>query len=183
MDEIPETLDGPSLAKRLGISSRTLRSWVVAGCIPAPPPRGHNTRYDRARIVIAHAVASLRRDGVPLPHIPRFLAKKTDAELREIGGLPAPRVPGPPPALPPNASAPQPPSEDASLVGTVVRPDALAVQDGLAPRDEPGTDGVPIGAEWRRIELLPGLELHVRADASPFVHGLAAAIASGRFAK
>ena len=130
MDDAPETLDGPSLAKRLGISSRTLRSWVVAGCIPAPPPRGHNTRYDRARIVIAHAVASLRRDGVPLPHIPRFLAKKTDAELREIGGLPAPRVPGPPPALPPNASAPQPPAEDASASGRTTVPTRLASSEG-----------------------------------------------------
>jgi DNA-binding transcriptional MerR regulator len=39
-----------------------------------------------------------------------------------------------------------------------------------APRDAPAAD---IGQAWRRVELLPGLELHVRADAGAVVHRLA----------
>jgi hypothetical protein len=48
---------------------------------------------------------------------------------------------------------------------------------------EPMVEAAGLGVEWRRIELLPGLELHLRHDASPFAQGLAAAIASGRFVK
>lgn len=201
-DDVPDSLDAPALAARLGIPLRTLQTWLKAGVIPRPPP-GPRARFSRASIVIAHAVAALRRDGIGLPQIAHFLAKKGDAQLREIAGLtpaqarrgvpalPAPRTPR---ALPPEAT----PSSAGKLVSS--RP--------AAPRggDEPGAPGEPLavlpapidahdgepggtesaalaGSEWRRIELLPGLELHVRKDASPFVQGLAAAIAAGRFAK
>ncbi|AKF04913.1 helix-turn-helix domain-containing protein [Sandaracinus amylolyticus] len=192
MDDVPEALEAAVLAKRLGVSTRTLRAWMQAGALPRPRARGHLTRFDRKQIVIAYAVAALRRDGVPLPHIARFLTNKTDAELREIGGLPAPRepaaLPPPPPtrALPSDGT-PSAPARDGAGRGSgienVVSTESLAVQSALAPRDEPSSTGVPIGAVWRRIELLPGLELHVRADAPPFVHGIAAAIAAGRFSK
>jgi DNA-binding transcriptional MerR regulator len=181
MDDVPEQLEPAALAARLGISDRTLRSWVKAGLIPRPPAHGHLTRFERRAIVIAHAVAALRRDGISLPQIARFLAKKSELELREIGGLPPPRST---PLLHADAQSGGGESETGLVSGNVVsRPDALALQGSLASREGPSGPGVPIGSEWRRIELLPGLELHVRADASPFVHGLAAAIAAGRFSK
>lgn len=186
MDDVPESLTGDELAKRLGVSVRTLRSWMQAHALPRPPARGRLTRFDRKLIVIAHAIAALRRDGVPLAHIPRFLAKKSDRELREIGGVPQPREPAalpPPPkrrALPPNVTSPPEAGRVELDAPSVVSSEELARQGAIASR-EPGTSGGPIGAVWRRIELLPGLELHVRADATAFVHGVAAAIVSGRF--
>lgn len=45
-----------------------------------------------------------------------------------------------------------------------------------APRDGGGATGADIGQAWRRVELLPGLELHVRADAGAVVHRLAGEI-------
>lgn len=37
-------------------------------------------------------------------------------------------------------------------------------------------DTAEIGRAWRRVELMPGLELHVRADAGAVVHRMAAEI-------
>jgi DNA-binding transcriptional MerR regulator len=193
IDDVPDALDGNELAKRLGVSVRTLRSWMQARALPRPPARGHLTRFDRRLIVIAHAVAALRRDGVPLANIPRFLANKGERELREIGGLPPVRSSGPPPALPPPRTAHALPSDASSrnseteygahLRTSVVSSDELARSGRLASRDDEHSAGIPAGAVWRRIELLPGLEIHMREDASAFVHGIVAAIMSGRFGK
>lgn len=182
MDEVPESLDPPALAARLGISLRTLRSWIKAGAVPSPIG-GARPHFARAAILCAHAVLALRRDGIGLPEIARFLHKKTEAELREIGGLPPETRRGmralPAPqkvrgALPADATATAPSPMASGRVEPLTVLDPGAEHEGSAAM---------AGSEWRRIELLPGLELHVRKDASGFVQGLAAAIAAGRFAK
>lgn len=201
-NEVPESLDARALAARLGVSTRTLRSWTTAGVLPQPEGTGAAARYGRALIVRAHAIAALRRDGVPLDRIARFLGRKSEALLRELGGLPplprkrgTPALPAPrtPRALPSGGTSSgaeearrrEQPGDDELVAPSVVpRAESLAVQGSITTHeDDAGGAGAPVGSEWRRIELLPGLELHVRADASPFVHGLAAAIAAGRFPK
>lgn len=195
-DQVPESMDATALAARLGIPLRTLQAWLKAGVVPRPPP-GPRARFDRAAIVTAHAVAALRRDGIALPQIAQFLAKKREPELREIGGLPpapgrrgVPALPAPrePRALPSEGTP-----SSAGKLAVPEEPEGLPPGGPLALRGTPleahetaggpGGSGALSGSEWRRIELLPGLELHVRKDASAFVQGLAAAIAAGRFAK
>jgi DNA-binding transcriptional MerR regulator len=175
-------IDAAELCHQLGIKERTLRSWLQVGVVPRPPYRGIHTRFPPASVVIAHAVAALRRTNVPLAKIKSFLANKTPTELREIAGLP----PAPPPSEPPrqlpkdaSPSAPQPLVKEE----VVLRGDPLVLPEApLVPHEETH-QGAYAGHEWRRIELLPGLELHVQKDAPAFVQGLASAIASGRFAK
>jgi DNA-binding transcriptional MerR regulator len=192
MNDVPDSLDSFALADRLGISVRTLRSWIKARVLPRPPRQGHGNRFDRAAIVRAHAVAALRRDGVPLPHIARFLAQKGDVELRELGGLsPAPPPRPPIAALPADASPAPERAARPSTPEPAVAPLPAAVPEtavdapesslpirATAPRET--TAKPALGTEWRRIELVPGLELHVRADAPAIVQNLAAAIAQGR---
>jgi DNA-binding transcriptional MerR regulator len=178
-DPVPSELRPEVLADRLGVNVRTLRTWIRAGLVPRPPYHGHKTRFDRAGIVRAYAVAALRRDGVPFEHVRRFIKQKSDAQLREIGGLPPAPVAEPEPAPPPPVAPPierAPPALPAenvrALEGDVV-PHATLHEEPIGPH----------GSTWRRIELMPGLELHIRSDASPFAQGLAAAIASGRLPK
>ncbi|AUX27500.1 hypothetical protein SOCEGT47_080910 [Sorangium cellulosum] len=45
-----------------------------------------------------------------------------------------------------------------------------------APGAAERADAAEIGRAWRRVELMPGLELHVRADAGAVVHRMAAEI-------
>lgn len=176
----PEGIDAAELCTRLGIKERTLRSWIHAGVVPRPPYRGAHTRFDAAAVLIAHAVAALRRTNVPLGKIREWLAKKSPTELREIAGLP----PEPEPPKEPPRQLPSDASPPAVAEGEVVlRGDPIALPESpLGPHAEV-SGGAMAGSEWRRIELLPGLELHVQKSASAFVHGLASAIASGRFAK
>ena len=172
-------IDAAELCKRLGIKERTLRSWIQAGVVPRPPYRGTQTRFGAAAVLIAHAVAALRRSRVPLTKIKPWLLKKTQAELREIAGLPEP---SPPPRQLPRDASPRMASS-ASIEEVVLRGDPLTLPPATLDGHEDSAGGAIAGSEWRRIELLPGLELHVQKDASAFVHGLASAIASGRFAK
>jgi DNA-binding transcriptional MerR regulator len=173
-------IDAAELCRQLGIKERTLRSWIHAGVVPRPPYRGTQTRFDAAAVLMAHAVASLRRDRVPLTKIKPWLAKKTPAELREIAGLP-PETP--PRQLPSDASPPAPVASPPVVNEVVLRGDPLVLPETPLTSHEEVHQGAFAGHEWRRIELLPGLELHVQKDASAFVQGLASAIASGRFAK
>lgn len=189
MDDVPEALDSFALAERLGISVRTLRSWIQARVLPRPPRQGHGTRFDRAAIVRAHAVAALRRDRVPLPLVARYLTGKSDRELRELGGLPP--APGAPRALPADSSTPREPNTAMAPTPRRDQSRSLPADATPHPSDSVVVDDPPIdahhepalGSAWRRIELVPGLELHVRSDAPAFVHSLAAAIASGRWTK
>lgn len=174
-------IDAAELCSQLGIKERTLRSWIQAGVVPRPPYRGTQTRFGPAAVLMAHAVAALRRSRVPLVKIKSWLAKKTQTELREIAGLP-PEAPAVPRQLPSDAS-PSPPHPIAPDQEVVLRGEPLALPETPLGAHDETHQGAIAGSEWRRIELLPGLELHVQKDASAFVHGLASAIASGRFAK
>ncbi len=175
MYKLPEDLE--SKYRFVTLASRRAEQ-LQAGAVPRPPYRGTQTRFGPAAVLVAHAVAALRRSRVPLQKIKPWLAKKTPAELREIAGLPPEPPPPAPRQLPRDASPP-------SVVDEVVlRGDPLVLPETpLRPHEEEARQGAIAGSEWRRIELLPGLELHVQKDASAFVHGLASAIASGRFAK
>ncbi len=56
--------------------------------------------------------------------------------------------------------------------------EALAQRHGYAPKPAEATAGALPGASpWERLELLPGLELHVASTASAFVRRVAAEVA------
>lgn len=55
-----------------------------------------------------------------------------------------------------------------------VLPPELA--ESAAPGAGERADAAELGRAWRRVELMPGLELHVRADAGAVVHRMAVEI-------
>lgn len=54
--------------------------------------------------------------------------------------------------------------------------EALAQRHGYAPKPAEAS-ALPGASPWERVELLPGLELHVAASASAFVRRVAAEVA------
>lgn len=149
------------LCALLGVRPRTLRSWIRAGLVPRPPFRGRATEYSDAAVLRAQAVAALRRENLPIALVRRQVSRATPDELRAIAGIAPPPAPAPVVIAPPPPPPPEPEPEPAPPPAEV--------------------SAAPPGAAWRRIELVPGLELHVREDAGPLALRIASDIAAARW--
>ncbi len=128
------------------ITPRSLKRWIAAGIVEAPEFRGRATRYTPRQYAQARAAAALFAEGRRTREVARATSRASLATLHELAPLP-------PPAPPPPASPPPTPTPSSAL------PAALATM-------------VPL----RALELLPGLTLTLRDDATPFVAQVAAEI-------
>ncbi len=92
------------LAKRAGITPRTVRYYVQRGLLPAPRFRGPVTGYQEENLVRLQAIRRLQERFLPLA-IKLELQRMTAEQIRELakGGTP------PPLAAPRPAIAPDPP--------------------------------------------------------------------------
>jgi DNA-binding transcriptional MerR regulator len=153
------------LAAEAGVSPRTVRYYVQRGLLPPPTFRGPDTSYGREHLLRLKAIRRLQARYLPLDEIQRELAGLGEEELERLAdgkhGGPGAREPeaGPDRAVP---SAHPPPDPSAGRV-PVPRPQPPRAPAPPAPPASP-TPGAE-GRAYRRIELLPGLELHLGADA------------------
>lgn len=167
--------DIQQLCAEVGVSDRTLRTWIKARILPRPDPAGSQTVYGESFYLRAMAAKALRTKNQRLSHIRAQLAEQTDDALRAIAGLEPPAAelalaPAPDPAValtPAPAPEPTPPAP-APALAPAAAPIAAAPSPPEAPR-------------WRRIEVFPGVELHVRDDAGPFAQRIADDIAAARW--
>jgi DNA-binding transcriptional MerR regulator len=136
------------LAAIVGVTPRAIRFYVERGLLKAPVFGGNRTRYGEEHLLRIRAIQRLQaEEGLRLDAIRQRLAKLSPAELT---------------ALAPPEPAAGPPEPGAGG-GAQAAPAGPLVAAGAADR-------------WDRIALLPGLELHVRSDATPLVLRLAAEI-------
>lgn len=171
------------LCRLIDIDPRTLRNWIRAGILARPLRRGPATTYDEFSVLRARAAAALRRDRRwGLERIRRELDRATLDRLRELAGD-APPAEGSPA---PEARGAQ--SKSAAETAPDPAPLASPEQASTPPTAPPSAMPAPTPAlladassarRFRRIELLPGLELHLAEDASPVVARVAADIAAG----
>ena len=138
MDETNWKLE--ELAKRSGVSARTVRYYVQRGLLPAPAFRGRDTTYNEEHLFRLKAIRKLQDRFLPLDAIEQELASRSAEEIRKLGE----GVQEAHPHREPPRPAPAP----------IARP---------VPMPMP----MPMGEGWRRIEVAPGLEIHLsdRADA------------------
>lgn len=138
---------GPDEILRLtGLTRRTLHYYVEIGLLPGATPRGVGTVYTHEQLGRLLAIKHLRdTEQLKLAHIKKRLNAMSPAEIEAMIAPPAPTPPppAPPPLLPPALPAP------------------------LVERALPGA------VRWEHIELLPGLELRLRADAGHVLRRLA----------
>ncbi len=200
------------LAQLTRFAPRKITDLVRRRLLPAPKFRGTATRYQRPTLVRLMAIRLLRADGMwRLADIKARIDGLSDSELerwvlsqplparaREVLVATATSSASSGAATSHAASTPAASSEAAvsgtGADGTVASgtgASAGAARDGsTAARVGGGRAGdgvlaaglVPSTA-WQRVELLPGLELSLRADASPLtrsvadrVHGLVAGL-------
>ena len=142
----PPAWTGASLSREFGISRRTLRHYVEQGLLAPADFRGGATTYDREHWIRLHAIRVLRGRNMGVSQIRRTLANRTLDDLERA-----------------------------------YAPAAVAALDSPGPTAPSGPDvaaeeGPLPGAAWCRIPLVPGLELHVRADTTALVRRLAGEI-------
>jgi Ca-activated chloride channel family protein len=134
------------LARRAGVSPRTVRYYVQRGLVPAPAFRGPDTAYGEEHLAALLAVKRLQEDFWPLDAIAGAIAGRSIDELHRIGeGKLQPRRP----------SAP----------GEHEREPAVAPKRRGAPREsarEAARDQPVITrSKGERLELAEGLELWI----------------------
>ena len=124
---------------------RRVRLYVEEKLLPPPLARGNGRVYTEQHLVKLRAIRALRQKGMFLKDIQTRLRSASMEELAAIGGeAPASTEPG------------------AAATGEAT---ASGATEEAAARS--------LGQRWQRIELLPGMELHVRADAGPLLARLA----------
>ncbi|GAB4118282.1 MAG: hypothetical protein Fur005_22710 [Roseiflexaceae bacterium] len=174
------------LAEEACVTTRTIRYYTAEGLLPPPDTRGKYARYSSDHLLRLQVIAKLKEEFLPLGEIRTRLAQVGVQELRAllaepsaapvssaldyldqvIGPRPATArlrehaqpiepataVPSPPAALPP--AAPQHPGPLAKLFR----------RQAPEPKQPPVAEAEE---QWRRIILVPGVELHTREPQSP----------------
>lgn len=165
------------LARRAGVTVRTIRYYVAEGLLPPPGGTGQRRAYGPDHLLRLQAIKRLKARYLPLGEIRRLLDGLSTADLRRLVEAPEPeetaldpdfssplvRLP----SAPEPSSAPRPPS---FVAGLGAEPARLLVSGGAAVespgRGESGQSvgqsqrAAPLGTIWRRVALAPGVELH-----------------------
>lgn len=132
------------LAEKAGTSPRTVRYYVQRGLLPAPEFRGKDTAYAHEHLVRLRAIRRLQAWFLPLDAIQAELAQRSMDELERIAD-----------------------GNDLTLAAS------SALAGAMAPPGTRQSSTVHPSTRWARIELAPGLELHLAEDASPEIRALA----------
>lgn len=139
-----ETYSIGEIEKLTRVTRRNLVNWVNRGLVASPEFRGAQTRWGRLHLARILAIKKMRGDYYGLDDIKNRLDKLTTDEIERFAGLAPADAPAATPAkaAAPASQAPRP--IDAASFGKIVP---------SYPHER-----------WERIELLPGMELHVRDE-------------------
>jgi Ca-activated chloride channel family protein len=144
------------LARKTGMSTFAIRSWVRDERIPRTEARGPMTRYGEEHLLRIRAIQHLRRGGERLDAASERVKSATShEELRELAGMPTTKTKETPAAL---GVARAPASIDALILPAYRAENARARE------------------VWEHIPICPGVELRVRVDADSEAKRVARAI-------
>lgn len=150
------------LVSAAGISVRTARYYLEHRVLPAAVMRGRNTTYTEEHLICLNAIRRLRAvEHLQLDAISKRLSTLSPEEIRALAEGPREDRPGVPTVAIPPVDGPAP--------ATQANPDLSAVVIREATPNQVGSGG----QVWERIELLPGLELHVKRESGALVQRLA----------
>jgi DNA-binding transcriptional MerR regulator len=178
MADSTRSLSIDELAERSATPVRTIRFYITEGLLPRPAARGKGASYGDEHLSRLLLIRRLSEQRVPLAEIRRRLDRLSLPEIRALLAVEmqhsaelelAERAPSAKEyvsALLRRSRQARQPSTSSSEAA----PDASSMSFAEAA----GTLGAPFASgsdpkeaelPWRRLELAPGVELHVRADA------------------
>ncbi|HEX7737763.1 MAG TPA: MerR family transcriptional regulator [Ktedonobacteraceae bacterium] len=172
------------LAEQVGLSIRTVRYYITEGLLPGPQGRGKATTYGDEHLQRLRLIRLLSLQHRPLAEIHQLLDHLSLSEIHTLLAEEEQRAR----ELESEGQAQQPQAYIATLLknaqatrlslASQSAPSAPVASPGTPPSPLPGqrvrenTQGygnvsapAPATASWRRLELAPGIELHIREGA------------------
>ena len=146
------------LEERSRVPGRTIRYYIAEGMLPGAGTRGKGAAYGEEHLLRLQLIRRLADQHVPIKEIKQRL---DGLSLDELRGLLTEEDPAEPPS----------PREYVAAMLARARQPYRAPVPGPARRHlhEPSPAPLataPAEQHWQRWELAPGVELHVRGDAS-----------------
>jgi DNA-binding transcriptional MerR regulator len=151
------------------LNPRLVRYYTSKGVLDRPWKEGKEARYVYRHLLQILVIRRLLGDGYSISAIQSVTTEKNDVELEALlqGGVQL-TVETRNPALAflhavkARSAAPSPMPPASPMVGKLVQPSPPSVSS------VPSSPEVhPEASHWRRITILPGLEIHIRQDFTP----------------
>jgi len=129
---------------------RTIRYYLAEGLIQTPEERqGTASVFNYLNLLQLLTVKKLQAEHLPIRKIRELVAGKSEQELETLLGVRGPSGKK---------------TEAKSYLESLLAPAPSAPSIDAAP---PPSQQLGASASWQRVEIEPGLELHVRSDYSP----------------
>jgi DNA-binding transcriptional MerR regulator len=155
--------DAAELAKRAGVTQRTIYYYAQQGLIPPAAGTGRGPKYGRGHLLRLRLIKRLQQQHLPLAEIASRIKALNDVDVATLLEEDTPSRPRGGSALEyvrsVLAEAPLPSPRDPSM--RRLRSHSSNVGP---PGQLPASPGTPAGerSQWERITLTDGIELHVR---------------------
>ncbi|HEV2802705.1 MAG TPA: MerR family transcriptional regulator [Pyrinomonadaceae bacterium] len=148
---------------------RTLRYYLAEGLIsPATEKQGTASVFGYLHLLQLLVVKKLQSEHLPIRKIKELVGGRTERELERLLGLDAKtEAPSYLEKLLTRSSSPSSPAPHSQNLNRPSASDTARVS-AAAPSPVSDRRGAPASqATWARVEIEPGLELHVRGDYAP----------------
>jgi DNA-binding transcriptional MerR regulator len=154
------------LAEKAGVTVRTIRYYTIEGLLPPPISHGKFAYYTKDHLHRLELIRQLKDAYLPLREIRQTMSSMSDAEVQQ-------RLPGSPPDLTESGlketaapAVPQGGTKALDYISQLMERQSslrkVDVQPPLIREPQPLYASPPVEETWRRIELAPGVELHIR---------------------
>jgi DNA-binding transcriptional MerR regulator len=155
----PEGYPIQKLAEKAGVSVRTIRFYINEGLLAAPPVKGRYSVYNDEYLDRLELIRRLKSSFLPLKEIRDRVTSLSWAEVKQALAQHAQQAP----QRQDNERGKSALSYINNLLSTTPAPSRMKTLQPAPPQPE----------AWERLILIPGIELHIRSDASPTSQRLA----------
>lgn len=165
MDAFVPLMSIEELAARTGVRVRTVRFYIAEGLLPGPGARGRGAGYTEEHLLRLRLIRRLADRHVPLAEMRARLAHLSLDDVRALLAEEDRRAA--------RLDAADKSESASEYLGALLRREPARVAEAPLPPVAP-TPPAPAASEaapapppealWRRWELAPGVELHVRDD-------------------
>ena len=135
---------------------RTIRYYMAEGLIQTPGERqGTASLFSYLNLLQLLTVKKLQAEHLPIRKIRELVAGKSEQELEMLLGVGS-------------VAAKKSRESDAKrYLESLLAPDSAPLREQPTAPPPPAPQMIDQSASWQRVEIEPGLELHIRSDYAP----------------